>query len=61
LIPADRIRKIARERKFPAGVMEKDYALSWLLSGIYSSNLKDIFIFKGGTALSKVYFPKIWR
>lgn len=61
MIPADRIRKIARERKFPAGVMEKDYALSWLLSGIYSSNLKDIFIFKGGTALSKVYFPKIWR
>lgn len=61
MIPADRIRKIARERKFPAGVMEKDYALSWLLFGIYSSNLKDILIFKGGTALSKVYFPKIWR
>lgn len=61
MIPADKIRKIARGRKFPAGVMEKDYALSWLLSGIYCSNLKDIFIFKGGTALSKVYFPKIWR
>jgi predicted nucleotidyltransferase component of viral defense system len=61
LITADKIRKIARERKFPAGVIEKDYALSWLLCGIYSSKLKDNFVFKGGTALSKVYFPKIWR
>lgn len=55
------MRKIARERKFPAGVIEKDYALSWLLCGIYFSKLKDVFVFKGGTALSKVYFPKIWR
>lgn len=39
----------------------KDYALSWLLYGIYSSKLKDILVFKGGTALSKIYFPKTWR
>ncbi len=42
-------------------MIEKDYALIWLLYGIYSSKLKEIFVFKGGTALSKVYFPKIWR
>lgn len=61
LIAKDKIQKIARDRRFPAGVIEKDYALSWLLYGIYSSDLKDVFVFKGGTALSKVYFPKIWR
>lgn len=61
LIAKDKIQKIARDRRFPAGVIEKDYALSWLLYGIYSSDLKDVFVFKGGTALSKVYFPKTWR
>jgi len=61
LITVDKIRKIARDKKFPAGVIEKDYALSWLLYGIFSSDLKDILVFKGGTALSKIYFPKTWR
>ncbi len=61
LISADEIRKMARVRKFPAGVIEKDYALSWLLYGIYKSELKDALVFKGGTALSKAYFPGFWR
>lgn len=61
MIRADKIRDIARDKKFPAGVIEKDYALTWLLCGIYNSKLKDILAFKGGTALSKVYFPKFWR
>jgi len=42
--------------------LEKDYALTWLLSGIYweDSKLRDILIFKGGTAIRKIYFPE-WR
>ena len=42
--------------------LEKDYALTWLLSGIYQedSKLRDILIFKGGTAIRKIYFPE-WR
>lgn len=61
MITTDEIRKTAREKRFPAGVIEKDYALMWLLYGIYNSRLKDILAFKGGTALSKAYFPKFWR
>lgn len=61
MITADEVRKAARNKGFPAGVVEKDYALTWLLSGIYNSDLKDVLAFKGGTALSKVYFPKFWR
>lgn len=61
LISADEIRKAARAKGFPAGVMEKDYALGWLLYGIYNSELKETLVFKGGTALSKVYFPGFWR
>ncbi len=61
MITADEIKKAARNKGFPAGVVEKDYALTWLLYGIYNSELKDVLAFKGGTALSKVYFPKFWR
>src|SRR5574341_1736916 len=61
LITADEVKKAARNKGFPAGVVEKDYALTWLLYGVYNSELKDVLAFKGGTALSKVYFPKFWR
>ena len=61
MITADEVKRAARNKGFPAGVVEKDYALTWLLYGIYNSELKDVLAFKGGTALSKVYFPKFWR
>ncbi len=61
MITADEIRKTARLKGFPAGVIEKDYALTCLLHGIYGSGLKDILVFKGGTALSKLYFVKLFR
>lgn len=48
----------ARERKLNLQIVEKDYVLGWLL---YSMKDFDEFAFKGGTALSKIYFPKIWR
>ena len=48
----------ARERGLPLAMIEKDYALGWLLLGL--SGAKGL-VFKGGTALSKVYFPRTWR
>lgn len=36
--------------------LEKDYALSIALKEISQSNLKGKFIFKGGTAIKKIYF-----
>ena len=50
--------KAARERGLGLGITEKDYVLGWLMFGL--SRIEGI-IFTGGTALSKVYFPKIWR
>lgn len=63
LITAEQIRRRAREEKLAAGVIEKDYAITWLLRGIYQENsgLKDILVLKGGTAIRKVYFPAAWR
>lgn len=38
-------------------VAEKDYALGWVLAGIYAHDaLADNWIFKGGTCLKKCYF-----
>ena len=63
MISAEQIRRIAREQKLAAGVVEKDYALTWLLNGFYlrNSGLDDSFVLKGGTAIRKVYFPQTWR
>lgn len=47
----------ARERKLNLGMIEKDYVLGWLLFGFSKTKI----VFKGGTALSKIYFPEIWR
>lgn len=63
MITADETRRLAREAGLAAGVLEKDYAITWLLHGIYhrDSKLRNLLIFKGGTAIRKVYFPEIWR
>ena len=56
------LRRRARKTGFNVATLEKDYALTWLLSGIYQedSKLREILIFKGGTAIRKIYFPE-WR
>lgn len=58
LIDKRELLERARERKLNIQIVEKDYVLGWLLFG-----LRDIdeFVFKGGTSLSKIYFPKVWR
>jgi hypothetical protein len=55
------LRRIAAERNLRLDLIEKDYALGWMIIAISKSSLKDKLIFKGGTALSKVYFPLNWR
>lgn len=63
MITADEVRRLAREAGLAAGVLEKDYAITWLLYGIYhkESILRNLLIFKGCTAIRKVYFPNTWR
>ena len=63
MITADEIRRIARAQELAVGIVEKDYALTWLLRGFYSrsSPLKNSLVLKGGTAIRKTYFPETWR
>jgi len=48
----------ARERRLPLVIIDKDYVLGWVLLGL--AGVPDL-VFKGGTALAKVYFPETWR
>ena len=48
----------ARGRGLNLNIIEKDYVLGWLIFGFSNINA---LVFKGGTALSKIYFPEIWR
>ena len=49
--------RLAREggRRIPEAILERDYCLSWFLVGISRSSLKDVLVFKGGTAIKKCY------
>ena len=61
MLTEEEIRRIAKRRNMSVGLTEKDYVIEWLLKGIYESNVKDNLIFKGGTAIKKVYFQETWR
>jgi predicted nucleotidyltransferase component of viral defense system len=55
------IRRLARDLGVRTDYVEKDYVNSWVLYGIYTTGFGDDLLFKGGTALSKLYFPETWR
>ncbi len=47
------LRERAREWSLREDIVEKDYALGWLLWGIASEALTNTWVFKGGTCLKK--------
>lgn len=51
--------RIAKEggRRIPEAILERDYCLSWFLVGLSHSPLKNMLLFKGGTAIKKCYVP----
>jgi len=52
-----RLRHAAQTTGLPLQVLEKDYALSYILAGMASNDqLAQTLILKGGTALKKLYF-----
>jgi len=58
LIDRRELLRKAREKGLNLMIVEKDYVLGWLL---YGFSREPNLVFKGGTALSKIYFPRIWR
>ena len=55
------LRKTARDWNLKVDAVEKHYVLGWILYGISKSSIGNNLAFKGGTALSKIYFPSDWR
>jgi predicted nucleotidyltransferase component of viral defense system len=52
------IRSVAQSRRVQQSIVEKDYALSYLLAAVSTTvGLSENLVLKGGTALKKLYFP----
>jgi len=57
MIDRSEIMEVATDLSLSPEVVEKDYALGWLLAGIYrNEELASAWTFKGGTCLKKCYF-----
>ena len=55
------LQRLANRQKVALGILEKDYVLTEVLKALSQvPMLNEDFVFKGGTALRKVYFPN-WR
>ena len=55
------LQRLANSERVALGVLEKDYVLTQVLNTIsLIDELASLFVFKGGTALRKIYFPD-WR
>ena len=58
MIRPGEIQKLANKDKVRDKQIEKDYIISWVLFGISQNKLLlENLVFKGGTALKKMYFP----
>lgn len=45
----------AKDGRFNPAIVEKDFWVCWMLNHLFSSELRNKLIFKGGTSLSKVF------
>jgi uncharacterized protein len=46
----------ANGKRIPEAVIERDYVLSWFLTGLAEHPLREVLAFKGGTALRRCWF-----
>ena len=61
MLPKSDLQRLAKREKVALGILEKDYILTEVLKALpQTPALNQMLIFKGGTALRKVYFPD-WR
>ena len=58
MIDEVKLRRIAVDEGVPLGTVEKDLAITCALKLISKTSLKHQLIFKGGTAIKKIYQPE---
>jgi predicted nucleotidyltransferase component of viral defense system len=52
------LKRYAAGKRIPLGTAEKDYVLSVAIMQLSKSQYAKRFVFKGGTAIKKVYYPE---
>lgn len=58
MIGLDELKRRAAEAQVTLETTEIDYVLAWVIWGFFRNELlKENLVFKGGTALRKIYFP----
>jgi predicted nucleotidyltransferase component of viral defense system len=57
MIARAEVMELAARLSLRPDIVEKDYVLGWLLAGIgQHPDLRDTWVFKGGTCLKKIHF-----
>jgi uncharacterized protein len=57
MIPPAEISKLAHRLGLGDKTIEKDYVLTWVLFAMAESSLREWLVFKGGTAIKKMFVP----
>lgn len=59
MIDYNQLRRLREKFNVPEDTIEKDYLIELMLDYIPSDNLlNEYFVFRGGTAIKKIYFPE---
>jgi predicted nucleotidyltransferase component of viral defense system len=57
MISLAELKTKSAESRIDISILERDYVIGWVLKGIFDdASLSEALVFKGGTALRKVYF-----
>lgn len=54
----DELKRIAGKEKVGLGIVEKDHAITVALKILSMTGLSGMLVFKGGTAIKKMYYPE---
>ena len=57
MIPPAEISKLAHRLGLGDKTIEKDYVLTWVLLAMAESSLREWLVFKGGTAIKRMFVP----
>jgi len=58
MVTPDDLRRIAGRERIGLGMIERDHAITVALMVLSKTSLSDKLVFKGGTAIKKVFYPE---
>lgn len=58
MITPDDLRRIAGRERIGLGIIERDHAITVALMALSKTSFSDELVFKGGTAIKKIFYPE---